>query len=73
MIKLIEHTSSVMYVIEALTYIHSDSVINAFWTFTQLYNTSTSRSVSTVPESSYTETLAGEALNHFSDLVLVLP
>jgi hypothetical protein len=71
MIEVTERTSSVMQVAEATSYTHSDPVINTFRTFAQLYNMSTSGSVSVVPESSYAETLAGEASNHFSDLVLI--
>jgi hypothetical protein len=71
MLELTDRTSSVMQVSEMDEYSYKDPVVNAFRTFAQLNNVAVSGDVSVVPESSYAETLASQALDHFSDLILI--
>jgi hypothetical protein len=71
MLELTDRTSSVMKVSEMDDYTHKDPVVNAFRTFAQLNNVSASGEVSVVPEASYAETLTSQALDHFSDLILI--
>ena len=71
MLELTDRTSSVMQVSEMDEYSYSDPVVNAFRTFAQLNNIAVSGNVSVVPGSSYAETLASQALDHFSDLILI--
>jgi hypothetical protein len=71
LIELTDRTSSVMQVAESEEYGYNDPVINAFRTFAQLNNVAASGSVSVVPETSYAETMASVAADHFSDLVLI--
>ncbi|TVY64357.1 K(+)/H(+) antiporter [Lachnellula suecica] len=70
-LELTERTSSVMKVSEQDDYTYRDPVVNAFRTFAQLNNVAVSGDVSIVPEDSYAETLATQASDHFSDLVLI--
>lgn len=70
-LELTERTSSVMKVSESDEYSYRDPVVNAFRTFAQLNNVAVSGDVSIVPEDSYAETLANQATDHFSDLVLI--
>jgi hypothetical protein len=71
MLELTDRTSSVMKVSEMEDYSYKDPVVNAFRTFAQLNNVAVSGDVSVVPESSYAETLTGQASDHFSDLILI--
>lgn len=71
MLELTERTSSVMKVAEMEEYSYKDPVVNAFRTFAQLNNVAVSGEVSVVPESSYAETLANQAIDHLSDLILI--
>lgn len=68
-LELTERTSSVMKAEDEYSY--RDPVVNAFRTFAQLNNVAVSGDVSIVPEDSYAETLATQASDHFSDLVLI--
>jgi len=70
-LELTERTSSVMQSSELDDYGRRDPVVNAFRTFAQLNNVAVSGDVSIVPEDSYAETLAGQASDHCSDLVLI--
>jgi len=70
-LELTERTSSVMKSSEVDEYAYRDPVVNAFRTFAQLNNVAVSGGVSVVPEGSYAETLASQASDHFSDLVLI--
>ncbi|TVY23155.1 K(+)/H(+) antiporter [Lachnellula hyalina] len=70
-LELTERTSSVMKVSEQDEYTYRDPVVNAFRTFAQLNNVAVSGDVSIVPEDSYAETLASQAADHLSDLVLI--
>ncbi|TVY50456.1 K(+)/H(+) antiporter 1 [Lachnellula cervina] len=70
-LELTERTSSVMKVSEQDEYSYRDPVVNAFRTFAQLNNVAVSGDVSIVPEDSYAETLASQAADHLSDLVLI--
>ena len=71
MLELTDRTSSVMKVSEMEDYSYKDPVVNAFRAFAQLNNVAVSGDVSVVPEVSYAETLAGQASDHFSDLILI--
>jgi hypothetical protein len=70
-LELTERTSSVMKVSEQEEHSYHDPVVNAFRTFAQLNNVAVSGNVSIVPEDSYAETLATQATDHVSDLVLI--
>jgi nucleotide-binding universal stress UspA family protein len=71
MIELTERTSSVMQVAEQDEYANRDPVVNAFRTFAQLSNVSVTGDVQIVLEDSFAETLASQATEHSSDLVLI--
>lgn len=70
-LELTERTSSVMKVSEHDSYAYRDPVVNTFRTFAQLNNVAVSGDVSIVPESAYAKTLATQASEHYSDLVLI--
>ncbi|KAF4634774.1 hypothetical protein G7Y89_g3327 [Cudoniella acicularis] len=70
-VELTERTSSVMKVSEADEYSYRDPVVNTFRTFAQLNNVAVSGAVSIVPEDSFAETVATQASDHSSDLVLI--
>ena len=70
-LELTDRTSSVMKVAEMDEYSYKDPVVNTFRTFAQLNNVAVSGQVSVVPKASYAETLASQALSHFSDLILI--
>jgi nucleotide-binding universal stress UspA family protein len=70
-IELTERTSSVMQVAEQDEFANRDPVVNAFRTFAQLNNVAVSGDVQIVLEDSFAETLASQATDHASDLVLI--
>ena len=71
MLELTERTSTVMQASEVDENSYRDPVVNAFQAFAQLNNVAVSGGVSTVPESSYADTLTSQATDHFSDLILI--
>ncbi|EHL03171.1 putative K(+)/H(+) antiporter 1 [Glarea lozoyensis 74030] len=70
-IELTERTSSVMQVAEQDEFSNRDPVVNAFRTFAQLSNVAVTGDVQIVLEESFAETLASQATDHASDMVLI--
>lgn len=71
LVELTDRESSVMKVSAIDEYSVRDPVVNTFRTFGQLNNVAVSAGVAVVPERSYAETIAQQAQDRSSDLVLI--